>query len=218
VNLPGGIGVSHLRVYDAGGTPHLHTACREAYAVVAGCGAVQTITVDEGFRETPLEPGMLVSFPPGTIHRLLNDGGLEIFVLMANAGLPEAGDMVITFEPAVLAVAHRYAEAAAVPADDAGVERRRASAVAGFEAIRDGGADALAEFHRAAARLVRPSVDGWRRIWADGPLAAAEATGQHLDALASGDVAHFASAAVEARPPSDPRRYGCCGTLGTYLG
>ena len=41
--FPGGIGVSHLRVYDtaapdglAGGTPHLHTVCTEAYAVVAG--------------------------------------------------------------------------------------------------------------------------------------------------------------------------------------
>jgi mannose-6-phosphate isomerase-like protein (cupin superfamily) len=218
VNLPGGIGVSHLRVYDAGGTPHLHTACREAYAVVAGRGAVQTLTLAEGFRHTPLAPGMLVSFPPGTIHRLLNDGDLEIFVLMANAGLPEAGDMVITFEPAILADPSHYAEAAAVPSDDAGVERRRVSAVAGFEAIRHGGPEALAGFHRAAARLVGPSVDSWRRIWADGSRAAAEATGRHLDALAAGDVAHFGSAAVDARPPSDSRRYGCCGTLGTYLG
>ena len=218
MNLPGGIGVSHLRVYEAGGTPHLHTACREAYAVVGGRGAVQTITLAEGLRETPLEAGMLVSFPPGTIHRLINDGGLEIFVLMANAGLPEAGDMVITFEPSLLADPSRYAEAAAVPIDDAGVERRRALAVTGFEAIRDGGPEALTAFHRAAARLVGPGVGGWRRIWEDGPLAAASATGDHLDALAAGDVAHFADANVEARPPSAPRRYGCCGTLGTYLG
>lgn len=217
MNLPGGIGVSHLRVYDDGGTPHLHTACREAYAVVAGRGAVQTITLAEGLRETPLEAGMLVSFPPGTIHRLVNHGDLEIFVLMANAGLPEAGDMVITFEPSIIEDPCRYAEAAAVPTDDAGVSRRRALAVAGFDLISAGGAEALTEFHRAAARLVGPSIDGWRGIWADGPLAAAEATGRHLDALASGDVAHFVDAAVEARPPSDPRRYGCCGTLGTYV-
>ena len=218
MNLPGAVGVSHLRVYDGGGTPHLHTVCREAYAVVGGRGAVQTITLAEGLRETPLEPGMLVSFPPGTIHRLVNSGGLEIFVLMANAGLPEAGDMVITFDAAILADPSRYAEAAAVPTDDVGVERRRAMAVAGFDAVRDGGREALAEFHRAAARLVGPSVDGWRRIWADGPQAAAEETGRHLDALGAGEVGHFAGAAVEARPPSDPRRYGCCGTLGTYLG
>ena len=41
--FPGAIAASHLRVYDtaapdglAGGTPHLHTACTEAYWVVAG--------------------------------------------------------------------------------------------------------------------------------------------------------------------------------------
>ena len=48
MKLPGGIGVSHLKVYDDGGTPHLHTACTEAYAVVAGTGAVQTLTLHGG--------------------------------------------------------------------------------------------------------------------------------------------------------------------------
>ena len=218
MNLPGAIGVSHLRVYDGGGTPHLHTVCSEAYAVVGGRGAVQTITLAEGLRETPLEAGMLVSFPPGTIHRLLNHGDLEIFVLMGNAGLPEAGDMVITFEPPVLADAERYDDAAAVPVDDAAVDHRRALAIAGFDAIRDGGRDALVAFHAAAAALVRQRLDEWRRIWRTGPLAAAEATGRHLDALAAGDASHFADASVSAHAPSDPRRYGCCGTLGTYLG
>ena len=88
--FPGGIAVSHLRVYDstsvdglAGGTPHCHTACTEAYAVVAGCGRVITLGGD-GHRETPLEPGSFAWFTPGTIHRLVNDSGdLEILVLMA---------------------------------------------------------------------------------------------------------------------------------------
>ena len=74
MTLPGAIGVSHLRVYPDGGTPHLHTVCTEAYAVVGGRGSVQTVTLAEGFIETPLEAGMLVSFPPGTIHRLVNEG------------------------------------------------------------------------------------------------------------------------------------------------
>ena len=49
--FPGAIAATHLRVYDtaapdglAGGTPHLHTVCTEAYWVVAGTGAVQTLT------------------------------------------------------------------------------------------------------------------------------------------------------------------------------
>ena len=109
--FPGAIAATHLRVYDteapdglAGGTPHLHTACTEAYWVVAGTGAVQTLTAG-GYEEVPLEPGAFVWFTPGTIHRLVNGGDLEILVLMQNAGLPEAGDMVITFPADVLGLA-----------------------------------------------------------------------------------------------------------------
>src|SRR4051794_19190626 len=122
--FPGAIGVSHLRVYDSeapdglkGGTPHVHSACTEAYYVVAGHGAVQTLTMS-GFREVPLEPGTFVWFTPGTIHRLLNAGELEILVLMANAGLPEAGDMVITVPPDVLADGVRYRDASVLPEDE----------------------------------------------------------------------------------------------------
>jgi len=216
--LPGGIGVTHLRVYPDGGTPHLHTLCTEAYAVVGGRGAVQTLTLGEGFVETPLRPGMLVSFPPGTIHRLVNESGdLEIFVLMANAGLPEAGDMVITFEPSVLADPMRYAEAAAVPVDDAGVARRRERAVEGFTRIRAGGASALRDFHDACARIVEPNILDWRVIWADGPLAAATATGLQLDALEVLDHSHFADARVSAKDLGPDRRFGCCGTLGVFV-
>ncbi|MCU1352954.1 MAG: hypothetical protein JWM05_2163, partial [Acidimicrobiales bacterium] len=122
--FPGGVAVSRLRVYDwpaadglAGGTPHCHTACTEAYAVTAGHGRVQTLAGD-GFTETPLAPGSFVWFTPGTIHRLVNDSGdLEILVLMQNAGLPEAGDMVLTFPDPVLSDRDRYAAAATLPPD-----------------------------------------------------------------------------------------------------
>ena len=218
MRLPGGIGVSHLRVYPDGGTPHLHTLCTEAYAVVAGRGSVQTITLAEGFRETVLEPGMLVSFPPGTIHRLMNESGdLEIYVLMANAGLPEAGDMIITFPPPVLADPMKYAEAAAVPVDDAGVARRRERAIEGFTRIRAGGESALRDFHDTCARIVEPHIADWRVIWADGPLAAATATGVQLDALEVLDHPHFADATVSAKALGPDRRFGCCGTLGNHV-
>jgi mannose-6-phosphate isomerase-like protein (cupin superfamily) len=233
--FPGAIGVSHLRVYDtpapdglAGGTPHLHTVCTEAYVVIAGAGAVQTLTAS-GYREWPLEPGAFVWFTPGTIHRLVNRIGLEIVVLMANAGLPEAGDMVITFPPPILADAGTYAEAAVLPDDDRTTEGpgdaarlRRDLAVPAFlelvDATQRGDAAPLNSFHEAAAALVRPRVRDWEGIWRDGPLAAATATGAQLAALAAGDGAHLAAAAVRSiPPPPDVRRYGCCGTLGTYL-
>lgn len=119
--LPGGVGVSRLRVYDTvapdglvGGTPHVHLCCTEGYVVTDGEGAVQTLT-SSGFRETPLRPGVVVWFEPGTVHRLVNTGGLGIVVLMQNSGLPEAGDAVLTFPPDVLADPGVYAAAAELP-------------------------------------------------------------------------------------------------------
>lgn len=227
--FPGGIALSHLRVYDstsvdglAGGTPHCHTACTEAYAVVSGRGRVLTLGGD-GYRETALEPGSFAWFTPGTIHRLVNDSGdLEILVLMANAGLPEAGDMVITFPDDVLADPDTYAEAATLPADaqttgadDAAVRARKDLAVTGLTTLIDGGPEALAAFHRRAVALVAPSVPRWQQIWERGPLAAAQATGDHLAALLTGSADHLAEGGIEVLgPPPDERRYGCCGALG----
>ena len=128
--LPGAVGVSGLQVYDwptadgvCGGSPHVHLTCAECYVVVAGVGRVQTLT-RRGFAETPLAAGTVAWFTPGTIHRLVNETGLRIVVVMQNSGLPEAGDAVFTFPPDTLADPAVYAEAAAVGDDDAARRRR----------------------------------------------------------------------------------------------
>lgn len=82
------VGVSRLRVYEwptvdgkpGGGTPHLHLTCGEGYVVTAGRAAMQTLTTS-GYQETPLEPGTVAWFTPGTIHRLVNESGLDITVV-----------------------------------------------------------------------------------------------------------------------------------------
>lgn len=233
--FPGAIAASHLRVYDTqapdglvGGTPHLHTVCTEAYWVVAGTGLVQTLTTS-GYEEVPLEPGAFVWFTPGTIHRLVNHGDLEILVLMQNAGLPEAGDMVITFEPAVLADASAYAEAANLPERErtttgtgTAARVRRDRAVPAFVDLRDATAAGdplpLRAFHAAAARLVQPHVADWTLRWRHGALAETERTGDLLRALVAGDADHLAEASVHRlAPPEAERRMGCCGTLGTFV-
>jgi mannose-6-phosphate isomerase-like protein (cupin superfamily) len=227
--FPGGVAVSHLRVYDspsvdglAGGTPHCHTACTEAYAVVAGRGRVLSLGGD-GYQETAIEAGAFVWFTPGTIHRLVNDSGdLEILVLMANAGLPEAGDMVLTFPDEHLADPESYRRSAVLPegqgltdADDGAVRARKDLAVAGLAELIDGGPAALERFHRRAAALVAPSVGSWGPIFDAGPRAAVEATAGHLAALAAGDGSHLAASSLHHLPPPPAvRRYGCCGTLG----
>ncbi|HJP80470.1 MAG TPA: cupin domain-containing protein [Pseudonocardiaceae bacterium] len=124
--FPGGTGVSGLSVYPwaaedgvCGGSPHLHLACTEAYVVVGGRGAVQTLTA-AGLTETPLSAGTVVWFSPGTIHRAVNhDGALRIVVLMQNSGLPEAGDAVF-----------------AGVVDEASARARRDLAVRGFSNCR----------------------------------------------------------------------------------
>jgi mannose-6-phosphate isomerase-like protein (cupin superfamily) len=233
--FPGAIAATHLRVYDtaapdglAGGTPHLHTACTEAYWVVTGTGAVQTLTT-RGYEEVPLEPGTFVWFTPGTIHRLINAGDLEILVLMQNAGLPEAGDMVITFPPDVVASADAYTAAATLPEDartsfGSGdpARARRDLAVPSFNKLRQatesGDPAPLRSFHEAAARLVQAQVAGWTKRWRDGPLTEVERTGDLLRALAEADPDHLSDASVHRlAPPPAERKMGCCGTLGTFL-
>ncbi len=227
--LPGGIGVSRLRVYDTvapdglvGGTPHVHLCCTEGYVVTDGEGAVQTLTT-AGFRETPLRPGAVVWFEPGTVHRLVNGGGLSIVVLMQNSGLPEAGDAVLTFPPEVLADPAAYAAAAALPdggapgADVHAAYRRRDLAVTGFQALRSGGPAALVAFHAAAVALRQPLLTRWRQRWEIGAGRAAADTAGQLDALEQGDPGYLGDAGVyTVDQPAERGRLGMCGLLDTY--
>lgn len=232
--LPGGVGVSRLCVYDTvtpdglpGGTPHIHLCCSEAYVVVGGRGAVQTLS-GQGFAERELTSGAVAWFTPGTVHRLVNRGDLEIVVIMSNSGLPEAGDAVLTFPPEVLADPQRYATAVALPdggapgTDVTTAHRRRDLAIEGFQtlcaAVERDGPRALAEFYAAAVKLKQPQLDTWRERWQAGAFRAAQATGAHLDALARGDASHLAEATVTALPqPSEVGRLGMCGLLNTYV-
>ena len=228
--FPGAVGVSRLRVYtDAapdgtpGGSPHLHTVCSEGYLVTGGNGRVQTLTLGEGFRETPLAPGALLWFDPGTIHRLVNDGDLELVVIMQNSGLPEAGDAVLTLPDGHLSAAADYAAAASIAGTDAASRlaaamTRRDLAVEGFSLLRDAAAsgdlDPLRRFHARAAALVADHAGAWRERWRAGAWASAAATSRQLEAIAAADTAHFAEAAVHGAEPVE--RLGMCGWLRAY--
>lgn len=222
--FPGGTSVTRLSVYSgqcadglAGGTPHLHTASTEAYVVTGGSGALHTLDMS-GFRETPLRAGSAVWFGPGVIHRAVNHGGLEVVVVMSNAGLPEAGDAVMTFPPEVVADPDRYREAAALPDGDPdeAVRRRRDLAVEGFQELVAGGGAALLRFYDHATALVRPSVERWRELWTGTVAADARRTDAILDALARGDGSHLRVAGVRESPQSQRPGWGMCGRLRTH--
>jgi mannose-6-phosphate isomerase-like protein (cupin superfamily) len=249
--FPGGTAVSGLAVYDwatqdglCGGSPHVHTVCTEAYVVVGGTGSLQTLT-RAGFQETPLRAGSVVWFTPGTIHRAVNtDGSLRVVVVMANAGLPEAGDAVLTFPPEILGDPQTYRAAASLglsaasgAADtsalsdasedpDAAVaeaaRRRRDLAISGFLRLRQCAQDddfaPLEAFYAQAGELVRERVGQWRAIVDQGPAAALRRTQQQLDALAAGRIDHLLEAGLRAEqaPAPEDRTWGMCGRLDTY--
>ncbi|MGI5149378.1 cupin domain-containing protein [Plantactinospora sp. CA-294935] len=230
--FPGGTSVTHLDVYTstcpdglAGGTPHLHTASTEAYVVVEGHGALHTLDLS-GPRETPLEPGSTVWFTPGTIHRAINHGGLRVVVVMANAGLPEAGDAVMTFPTEIVADPARYRQHATLPDTapeselDAAARRRRDLAVEGFHQLarsfQGGDPKPLERFYDTAAALVRPLVAGWRRTWQETVARETSHTAHVLDALEHGYASHLRTAALLQAPGSPTRRFGMCGRLRTY--
>ena len=232
--FPGSTGVTVLDVYDwtapdglAGGAAHVHLASSEGYVVLSGTGRLQTLGAD-GYAETPLRPGDCLWFTPGTIHRPVNDGGLRLLVVMANAGLREHGDAVLTFGPEILADAAAYERAAALPsgAGDAEVAEaartRAARAVEGFAALREAvsseGVTALEDFYKAAAALRRGLIDDWLGRWQSGSLATAQKTAQHLYGVGSGDTGHLASGSGLWRieSPAGERAYGMSGRLTVY--
>ncbi|GAA4487615.1 cupin [Microbacterium panaciterrae] len=229
--FPGGTSLSFLDVYGdeapdhvCGGSPHVHLASTECYIGVGGRGQLHTLT-SEGVSAVDIEPGSLVWFTPGTIHRAVNLGELRVIVLMSNSGLPEAGDAVLTFPAEYLQDPERYEAAAALASDGTEQERavaaarRRDLAVAGYLPIRDalaaGDTGPLEEFRAAAAALVRARASEWADIVRTGPAAQADETFSALQQLAAGDASFLADAAVAAAP--DPtRRFGMCGRLLAY--
>lgn len=224
--LPGAVGITALRVYDweaadglCGGSPHVHLCCTEGYVVVGGAGRVQTLRAG-GFTETPLRPGDVVWFTPGTIHRAVNDGDLHVVALMQNSGLPEAGDAVLTLPPEYLADRSTYDRAVALNGSVERARARRDLAVEGFTLLRErtgaGDGAALEEFFAAAAALVRPQLASWRERWEQGAAAVSRRTGEQIAALAAGDHSHLREAAVARMEQPAPVTLGMCGRLSPY--
>jgi mannose-6-phosphate isomerase-like protein (cupin superfamily) len=212
--FPGATAITVLDVYDwvapdglPGGSAHVHLASTEGYVVASGAGRLQTLG-ERGYAETPLRPGDCLWFTPGTIHRLVNEGDLRLFVVMQNAGLPEHGDAVGgdgTDESGVAAAARR----------------RAGLAVEGYLALRErvleSGPGALDDFYAAALRLAGQRADDWRDRWQAGALATAELTGDHLDEIGAGVAGHLDAAGLwRIERPAEERSCGMCGRLTTY--
>ncbi len=227
--FPADTALTNLEVYDwtgpdglTGGSAHVHLTCTEGYVVIGGNGRLQTLSAG-GFAETPLSEMTVAWFSPGVVHRLINDGDLRILAVMQNAGLPEAGDSVLSFPPEYLAdpATYRATASLSLAEDPAQAAQRRAYlAVQGFLELRDKmrthGPAALDAFYSAAAALVRDRVPGWRSTWEQGPLAAAQRTGDQFDLLEHGSTDYLRHGRLTATSPPPERAYGMCGRLFTF--
>ncbi|WP_308114107.1 cupin domain-containing protein [Streptomyces brasiliscabiei] len=229
-DFPGSVGLSRLSVYpwptadDAhGGTPHMHLACAECYVVVGGRGRLETLG-NQGHQVTPLAPGDVVWFTPGTIHRAVNDGDLRVLVVMQNSGLPEAGDAVMTFPPEYLTPRAYPATASVLDGDGrADADRARARrdlALEGFAELtrqwRRGNRAAYEDFCRAAAAVVRPRLAAWQETVQAGPLASAQRSLRQIGALTDGDWSHLLAAEVTRIAQPEEQSLGMCGYLHAY--
>jgi hypothetical protein len=175
----------------------MHFACTEAYFVVNGEGAVQSLS-SQGYRETPLRAGSVVWFTPGVIHRLINrDGHLEIFVVMENEGLPELGDSVLTFPDEYLKSEQEY-----------------------LQKVETEGVSALPPFYEIAVKLMRSKEPAWRKIWRSGPATTIRRTENYLDSLGAGSSDYLSKSKLFEGPinlEGETRKFGFCGTLRPYL-
>lgn len=101
----GGVGLTHLSVYDQrpgpdnvnAGCAHIHALTDEAYFGIVGEGAIELHDVVRGFRVVPIVEGTFVQFEAGTLHRSVSTDGLQVVALMGNGGLAETGDARIYF-------------------------------------------------------------------------------------------------------------------------
>lgn len=207
----------------------MHTASTEAYVVLEGRGRLETLD-SRGFTSSPLEPGAVLWFTPGTVHRAINDSGdLKVLVVMQNAGLPEHGDAVMTFPPEYLADAEAYRRAAALEHRDAdaglaageqAARRRRDLALDGYFALKDAvlaaGPSALEGFHAAAARLVAGRTAEWADLLAGGAARQVQLTQQQLASLDTAESIYLASAQTTMGKRENRRIYGMCGRIQTW--
>jgi len=226
----GGIGLTYLQVYEQrpapdgtmSGCAHLHGLTDEAYYVIAGTGAIELHDIEQGFRSVPLAKGSFVQFPPGTLHRSVSTGGLEVLAIMGNAGLAERGDARIYFGAAVDADPAEFARLVALPQTkgmEGALERRDASVRAYRNLLALWSADPpayraeLARFIAVHQREVATRRDEYEAIIRRGPEHWLRLALGRLDPGRPGN-----DRAQGQRQDAGPVRLGMCGTLQQFEG
>jgi len=222
----GGVGLTLLKVYEDRAAPdgqhsgcaHVHAITDEAYFVVSGTGFLELHDATNEFRRLPLSPGAYVQFSPGTIHRAVSTGGLEVMVVIGNAGLAERGDARIYFGPDVDADAEEYRRLTALPKTDGrpGALERRDASIAGYAKLMKLHESNPVAYRAELARFVELHLaemaalrDNLAEVVAAGPMQWARTAGKRIENL----PASLASSETLVTSLTDEPILGMCGTL-----
>ena len=158
----------------------------------------------------------------------MNDGDLEIIIVMQNGGLPEAGDCVLSLPHSYLKDSTSIGrwQTCLLRTRVANRSRRTRSAericrwpvLSNYgPRVEQEGPQALDEFYRSAAALTHDQLEEWRELWHNGAERAVATTGDQLRALESVELAHLQDGALrEANPRPGSPRPGMCGRITNF--
>ncbi len=228
--LPGGIGLTHIRVYSEtgpdgvpGGGAHVHLACSEIYYILKGTGSIELMSID-GVETVDLVPNKAVFFRPGIFHRVINPNrDLELLAIMQNGGLPERGDFVMSFPSEVLANPALYAQSLRCTNMTEALKRRDLS-LKGYNELKaafgrslDEGQTALRAFYRQARNLIAPKVDGFEWVLKQGAQNEVKDSLDACDFIRVGRTDYLERSRHAALYPLvNPAKPGMCGELHPY--
>lgn len=225
--LIGGLGMTRVDVYNQrpapdgkmSGSPHVHAVCSEAYYVLEGVGLVEIHTLDEGWQNVELKPGVFFQFPPKVLHRLVSHDGLAVLGIMSNAGLAENGDARIYFGKVVDESPEQYAEVVGLTAKGiGGALERRDLAVEAYQDFltlwsedRHAYFAELKRFIELHERSVLEGPELYLPYVQEGP----KAWGAHTEKRLLGEPTQLASEGFVHHEYLGEPRLGMCGTLKT---
>lgn len=208
----GGIGLTHLSVYQAqegpdgvhAGCAHIHALTPEAYFGVSGEGAIELHDLENGFRRLPINKGTFVQFEPATLHRSISIDHLEVLAIMGNGGLAERGDARIYFGEAVDEIPGEYERLRGLVSSgyDGAMQRRDASAKA-YAMLMHLWADDRSAYFAELQRFIGVHENAivnkkaeFKPVIENGPVRVGETALAALAALGNSSVSKRASAAT----------------------
>ncbi len=228
--LPGGIGLSRIKVYDqpgpdgiiAGGA-HFHSVSAESYFVIAGTGELELLSF-QGFEVVKLEPNKVVYFRPGVIHRVCNPNkNLVILSIMQNGGVAERTDFFLTFPTHVIANSESYRAAMVARTLPEAIKRRDLS-IEGYRVLREAmenepatGREMLQSLYERAREIMKAKFSGLEWFINNCVFPEAKASYDAIEFLRDGRIAYLQQAQwAQAIPASLQEFDGITGRVMPY--